>query len=189
MDRRNFLTNLSILGLGSGLILNSCETTSDSNSEGDLDADLQVVTDGANFEAAGVATYVAAANSGLLVDQAVIDTALLFMAQHKQHLAEMNNILTQNNRATIAEDSGSPVPGTGDVQNQTDILVLAMDVELQAANFYFAGITQSISNTTIRKAFANIFPMEVAHAVAYKNALSRTPGINSGLFEEFTIGS
>ncbi len=47
-----------------------------------------------------------------------------------------------------------------------------MDVEFQAAR------TQSLSNTTIWEVSANLSPMEVAHAVAYKNALSITPGIN-----------
>ena len=189
MNRRNFLTNLSLIGAGSSLILNSCETTNDSNTTENLDADLQVLTDAANFEASGIATYVAAANSGLLKDQAVIDTALSFKSQHEQHLAALNIILADNNRNNISADSAEPVPGTATVTNQNDILLLAMDVEFQAAAFYFTGITQTVSTFAVRKVFANIFPMEVTHAVAYKNVLGRTPGINSGLFEEFNIGS
>lgn len=189
MERRDFLTKISVAGLGGGLLLNSCETVNDSNDDVNLEADLQLVEDGARFEADGVATYVAAANSGLLTSQAVIDTAILFMNHHKQHLQVLNDILSANNWSIITEDSGSPVPGTENVQTQNDIILLAMDVEFQAANFYFAGATQTLTSPVIRNSFTNILPIEVAHAVTYKTVLGRNPAINSALFEEFVINA
>ncbi|MCB0284296.1 MAG: ferritin-like domain-containing protein [Calditrichaeota bacterium] len=189
MKRRDFINTISFAGISSGLILSSCETTNDSTSEENLENDLQIVTDGAIFEASGVATYAAAANSGLLVDQAVIDTAVLFMNQHQQHLDELNALLQFNNLPTFSADSADPVAGTENVTNQQDIILLAMEVEFEAANFYFRGLTQTLSNSIIRKTFANILPVEMAHAVTYKNVLGQSPAINSGLFEEFSINS
>lgn len=189
MHRRDFINTLSFVGVSGGLLLTSCETTNDSNSDESLAADLQLVSDGAKFEASGVATYAAAAQTGLLVDQAVIDTALLFMSQHQQHLDQLNALLEFNNWSTVSADEADPVPGTENVKNQHDIILLALDVEFQAANFYFSGIAQSLNNAIIRKTFANILPVEMAHAVTYKNVLGQAPAINSGLFEEFVINS
>ncbi len=184
---------IKTIGAGSLLVTASsmfqaCETSTESSNEEDLQAAIQIVTDGANFEAMGIQTYVVAANSGFLTDQAVIDTALLFKSQHEGHLDELNNLLTNFDQPTIDASTAAPAPGTGNVQNQTDIIELALDVEFQAATFYFSGIVNEVKNTDVRKVFANILPVEVAHMVTYKSVLGRNPAIDAALFENLTTG-
>jgi len=190
MRRMDFIKTM---GTGSLLVTASsmfqaCETSTESSNEGDLQASIQIVTDGANFEAMGIQTYVVAANSGLLTDQAVIDTALLYKSHHEAHLAELNNLLTNFDQPTIDASTAAPAPGTSNVQNQTDILELALDVEFQAATFYFSGIINEVKNTDVRKVFANIMPVEVAHMITYKSVLGRNPAIDADIFENLTMG-
>ena len=95
MQRRDFLRNISAGGtlVAGGALLSACESSTGNDNDADLTATIEIVRNGANFEAMGIQTYVAAANSGLLVDQPVIDAALAFMADHEAHLAEMNALL------------------------------------------------------------------------------------------------
>jgi hypothetical protein len=190
MNRMDFIKTIGTGGIvvAASSLFNACETATESSSEDDLDAAIQIVTDGANFEAMGIQTYAAAANSGLLVDQTVIDTALLYKSHHEGHLAELNNLLTNFDQPTIEATSASPAPGTSSVTNQTDIILLALDVEFQAATFYFSGIVNEVKNTDVRKVFANIMPVEVAHMVTYKTVLGRNPAIDADLFENLTMG-
>ena len=190
MKRLDFIKTVGAGGMlvTASSLFNACETSTESSGEGDLDAAIQIVTDGANFEAMGIQTYAAAAGSGLLIDQAVIDTALLYKSHHEGHLAELNNLLINFDRPTIDVSSASPAPGTSSVTNQTDIIVLALDVEFQAATFYFSGIVNEVKNTDVRKVFANIMPVEVAHMVTYKTVLGRNPAIDADIFENLTMG-
>jgi len=190
MDRRLFLRSvaLSSAGISAAGLLQSCETTTQST-EDDVEAAAQIATDGAEFEAMGIKTYEVAAASGLLTDQAVIDTALAFMADHQGHLAELNVVLSNLGKPTIDTSGAAPAPGTASVTNQTDILELALSVEFDAATFYFSGIVNTVRNTDLRKVFANILPIEVAHMITYKNVLGRTPAIDGAIFENLTDGS
>ena len=190
MNRTDFIKTIGAGGLlvaGSSMF-HACETSTEPSTEEDLKAAIQIVTDGANFEAMGIQTYIVAANSGLLVDQAVIDTALLYKSHHEGHLAELNNLLTNFDQPTIDVSSAAPAPGTSTVQNQTDVLELALDVEFQAATFYFSGIVNQVKNTDVRKVFANIMPIEVAHMVTYKSVLGRVPALDADIFENLTMG-
>jgi len=189
MERRNFLRSLAYTG---GLvtttgIINSCKTST-AATDGEFTEDEPIVRAGAEFEAMGVKTYEAAANSGLLKDQVVIDTAVAFMNDHNKHLDELNNLLSANNFDVIDPTGASPDPGVGSVANQTDVLNLALSVEFQAASFYFSNIITAIKSASALKVFANILPVETAHFTTYKNVLGYTPAINGSLFEDLTSG-
>jgi hypothetical protein len=85
MNRRYFLKYMTASGLtvaGAGSIMN-CSTSTETNNNNQGSADINITKSGADFEAMGIQTYLAAANSGLLTDQAVIDTALAFMSHHE----------------------------------------------------------------------------------------------------------
>ena len=43
-----------------------------------------------------------------------------------------------------------------------------LNVEFQAATFYFSGIENQIQSVEARRVFANILPVETAHLVTYK---------------------
>ena len=87
MERRNFIKSLAFTGgivTATGLV-NSC-SSSTAATDGDFTEDEPIVRAGAEFEAMGVKTYETAAGSGLLTDQAIIDTAVAYMNDHKKHL-------------------------------------------------------------------------------------------------------
>jgi hypothetical protein len=176
--------------------LTSCETSTDSTSDnGGFEADAALVTSGAEFEAMGVKTYQAAANSGLLSSQAVIDTALAYMADHQGHLDELNNLLRSFGNTEVDPSTADPDPGVSSVTNETDVIKLALDVEFRAATFYYSGIVNEIKSTEARRVFANILPVETAHFTTYKNVLATLkgesqflPAIDGSLFDQLTSG-
>jgi hypothetical protein len=198
MDRRFFLRSFSVVGasVAATSFLSSCETSTDSTGDnGGFEADAALVTSGAEFEAMGVKTYQAAANSGLLSTQAVIDTALAYMADHQGHLDDLNNLLKSFGNAEVDISTADPDPGVGSVTNETDVIKLALDVEFRAATFYFSGIVNEIKSTEARRVFANILPVETAHFMTYKNVLATLkgesqflPAIDGSIFEELSSG-
>ena len=63
-----------------------------------------------------------------------------------------------------------------------------LNVEFQAATFYFSGIVNQIQSVEARRVFANILPVETAHLVTYKNVMGYTPAIDGSIFEKLTSG-
>ena len=189
MERRNFLRSLAYTGglVTTAGILHSCKSST-AATDGDFSEDEPIVRAGAEFEAMGVKTYEVAANSGLLKDQAVIDTAVAFMNDHKKHFDELNKLLSANSFDEVDPTNANPDPGVGSVANQTDVLNLALSVEFQAATFYFSNIVTAIKSASALKVFANILPVETAHFNTYKNVLGYTPAIDGAFFEDLTSG-
>jgi len=190
MERRSFIKSMAVSGgvLSATGILASCKSSTGSPVGAAFEQDAPLVTAGAEFEAMGIKTYEVAAGSGLLTDQAVIDTAVAFMNDHKGHLDVLNSLLKSFEFDEVDPTNADPDPGVGSVKNQTDVLNLALGVEFQAATFYFSGIVNQIQSVEARRVFANILPVETAHFTAYKSALNYTPAINSPIFEELTSG-
>lgn len=190
MERRLFLRSLALTGgvtAGAGLI-SACSTSTAANNEDDFEQDVDLVVAGAEFEAMGIKTYEVAAGSGLLTNQAVIDTAVAFMNDHIGHLSELNDLLTSFGHDAINPANADPDPGVSSVANQTDVIQLAHSVEFQAATFYFSGIVNEIKSSAARRVFANILPVETAHFVTFKNVLGFDPAINGYIFEDLTSG-
>jgi len=189
MERKNFLKSLAYTGgiMTTAGLVNSC-SSSTAATDGEFTEDEPIVRAGAEFEAMGVKTYEVAANSGLLSDQAVISTAVAFMNDHIKHLEELNKLLTTNSFDAVDPANADPDPGVGSVANQTDVLNVALNVEFQAATFYFSNIVTAIKSPSARTVFANILPVETAHFTTYKHVLGYTPAINGSLFEDLTSG-
>jgi rubrerythrin len=75
------------------------------------------------------------------------------------------------------------------VVTELDALKLALQLEYEAATFYYQKITQDITTQKVRMLFANIFPMEMGHVVTFKSALGlNNPNGVTGLFEDFSNG-
>jgi hypothetical protein len=198
LDRRFFLRSFSVAGasFAASNFLTSCETSTESSGDnGGFEADAAIVTSGAEFEAMGIKTYQAAANSGLLSTQGVIDTALAYMADHQGHLDELNKLLKSFGKSEIDPSNADPDPGVSSVASETDVIKLALDVEFRAATFYFSGIVNEIKSAEARRVFANILPVETAHFVTYKNVLATLkgesqflPAIDAAIFESLSSG-
>jgi hypothetical protein len=190
MERRSFIKSLALTGglaTTTGLI-SGCKTSTGGPTGDGFDDDVSLVQGGAAFEAMGIKTYQVAAGSGLLTDQAVIDTAVAYMGDHEGHLDELNALLRTFGFEEVDPTNADPDPGVGSVANQTDVLNLALSVEFQAATFYFSGIVNQIKSVEARRVFANILPVETAHFVTYKNVLGYTPAIDGYTFEDLTSG-
>ena len=190
MERRSFLKSIAISGgvLSTAGVLASCKSSTGATANAVFEEDAPLVTAGAEFEAMGIKTYEVAAQSGLLTDQVIIDTAIAFMNDHKDHLDELNKLLKAFGFDEVDPTNANPDPGVGSVNNQTDVLNLALGVEFQAATFYFSGIVNQIQSVEARRVFTNILPVETAHLVTYKSVMGYTPAIDGSIFEKLTSG-
>jgi hypothetical protein len=189
MERRIFLKSLAYTGglVGTTGLLTSCKSSTAATDES-FEQDESLVRAGAEFEAMGIKTYEVAYASGLLTDQAIIDTAVAYMGDHIAHLNELNTLLQLNSFETVDPTNADPDPGVGGVSNQTDVLEVALNVEFLAATFYFSGIVNQIKSEQARRVFANILPVETAHFVTFKNVLGFSPAIDGSLFQNLSSG-
>jgi hypothetical protein len=189
MQRRDFVRNV---GLGAipviGATLVSCESVNDANNSGNWTADFNIMKEIAGIEAVAINTYQAAIDSGLL-STANTATAELFKSHHTDHLSAYNAALQEKDWAPVSAVGVPADSRLAAVSSELDALQLALTLEFEAASFYYQKITQDISTWKVRILFANIFPMEMGHVVAFKSALGLTsPNGATGLFEDFQSG-
>ena len=189
MQRRDLLKGAGLAAipiLGGSLL--SCESVNDANvSNGNWTDDYNIMKEIAQVEAVAINTYQAAIDSGLLSPQNSA-VAELFKSHHTDHLDAYNQALMDKDWAPVSS-TGDPDPRISSVVTELDALKLALQLEFEAATFYYEKITQDISTEKVRTLFANIFPMEMGHVVTFKTALGLTdPNGVTGLFEDFSNG-
>ncbi|MFQ3609385.1 MAG: hypothetical protein SNJ55_12205 [Chloroherpetonaceae bacterium] len=192
MNRRNFLKSTSLVGLSAtalgATLLSACDT-SPTASVGNLENDLSLVREGAQMEAVAIKSYQAAAASGLITDQGVLNAALRFAGNHQGHLVDLNRLLREFGQAEINLDAAQPDPRVGTLgpsSTQNDVLRLAMTLEYEAGESYFRWLNSRVSEAKIQDFFANVFPIEVAHFIVLKGVLSGgdfAGAINSSQFK------
>jgi hypothetical protein len=182
MNRRNFLKSTSLVGLsataiGSTLVgstlLSACDT-SPTESVGNLENDLSLVRRGAELEAIAIKSYQAAAASGLITDQGILNAAVNFLGHHQGHLTDLNRLLREFGQAEVNLDAAQPDPRVntlGPSSTQNDVVRLAMTLEYEAGEKYFEWLNSRVSDAKIQEFFANTFPIEVAHFVVLKGVL------------------
>lgn len=177
MKRREFIKNIPIVGLSATAIgatlVQGCET-SPTASGGDVQNDLAFVRESASMEASAIKTYQAAAGSGLL-SQGNLEAVNRFSRNHESHLGDLNKILrdfgqTEIDLATAQPDSRlSRITSTS---VERDVILLAMELELEAGQLYFRWNTSNIAEPVVQKFFANTFPIEVSHFIILKSVLT-----------------
>ncbi|MFQ3599042.1 MAG: hypothetical protein SNJ66_11985 [Chloroherpetonaceae bacterium] len=192
MNRRNFLKSTSLVGLSAtalgATLLSACDT-SPTASVGNLENDLSLVREGAQMEAVAIKSYQAAAASGLITDQGVLNAALRFAGNHQGHLVDLNRLLREFGQAEINLDAAQPDPRVGTLgpsSTQNDVLRLAMTLEYEAGESYFRWLNSRVSEAKIQDFFANVFPIEVSHFIVLKGVLSGgdfAGAINSSQFK------
>ncbi len=193
ISRRKFLKNAPLAGLPLLGAITSCESVNSSGSADNWQDDFTVMTDAAGFEAVTIVTYNTIINSGILNDapealQADLN-AFLFKSHHEEHLDSFNVAFREKNFNPVETSGVSPDARWDSVNDWRDAVILTLNMEFEAAQFYFSRMTDQLTTTFVRKLFANVFPVEVSHAVAFKFMLGEQPAINAGLFEEFSIAS
>ncbi len=192
MNRRNFLKSTSLVGLSATAIgttlLSGCET-SPTAAAGSLENDLSFVREGAQMEAVAIKSYQAAAASGLITDQGVLDAALRFAGHHQGHFVDLNRLLREFGQAEVNFDAAQPDPRVntlGPNSTQNDVVRLAMILEYEASEEYFRWLNSRVSEAKIQEFFANTFPIEVAHFIVLKGVLNGgnfAGAIDSSLFK------
>ncbi len=171
--------------------LNACETVTGRAGEDDGRGDLDIMGDAARLEAVSIVTYQGMMDSGILNDAppALLAgvNARLFQSHHDEHLTVFNEAFAARGIGQVGTGGVAADPRLADAQNWRDALILALNMEFEAAQFYFSRMTDQLTTTPVRKIFANVFPIEMSHAVAFKFILGEQPAINAGLFENFSI--
>jgi len=136
--------------------------------------DISILNVALGLEHEGIAAYQLGAESGLL-QKAVLDVAVLFQSQHKQHRDALI--------ATIQKLGGKPVEARSladyakalkadTLKNQTDILVLAARLELGATNAYL-GVIPAFKDPQLAKVSGRLAADETMHWTFLNNALGR----------------
>jgi hypothetical protein len=158
----------------------STATTGDGGSAaGDGSLDLTLAKTAVSVELLAVDAYTAAAESGLVTDQAVADAALLFRDHHQEHADALNGVVTGAGEAGISERNAvlwdalvQPVLD-GD-PDQASIVALAYDLETAATQTYaFAGGT--LSTPSLRSTIMTIGGIEARHATVLKMVAQAEP--------------
>lgn len=198
MNRRDFLKQTAVAGLGATVagatLLQSCDT-SPTASAGNLESDLSFVREGAQLEAVAIKSYLAAAQSGLITNQAILNAAVSFAGHHQGHLADLNRLLREFGQAEVSLDAAQPDPRVnqlGPNATQNDVVRLAMILEYEAGEGYFRWLNSRVSEPKIREFFANVFPIEVSHFIVLKGVLNGgnfAGAIDSSLFKLLSRGN
>jgi hypothetical protein len=205
-NRRTFLLGAAGLGAG-GVLLAACGSSHKStspttaapgpSSHGALTGDLAVAAMAASLENLGVFAYNAglqAATAGKLgtVPPAVATFAQTAMAQHKDHAAAWNSVLTAAGKPAVTATDPALTPTVqqkfGQVKDVTGLAELALLIENVAAQTYQNGIAVLSSSQAVSVA-ATIQPVEMQHAAILYYALGRYPGIQGDTSSSYASGS
>ncbi|MHB8438204.1 MAG: ferritin-like domain-containing protein [Acidimicrobiales bacterium] len=197
ISRRGLILGTGAAALG-GVLLAACSsggssstTTSGSGSSSGgpatLSGDLKVAGLAASLENLGVYAYgagIKAAQAGKLgsVPPAVVTFATTAMAQHQQHAAAWNSVLTGAGKKAVTETDPALTPTVnqmfGQVTDVAGLAKLALEIENIAAQTYQAGIGVLSSKKAIQTA-ASINPVEMQHAAILNLVLGSYPVPNA----------
>lgn len=191
MERRTFLKSIPLLGIGGGVSLMACSTGGGvgATDNADLMGDNLILTQAAEREAVAIQTYNAAAESGLITNQGVLNTAVAYRDHHLEHLDLFNELLIAGDSVEVVLSEFGADSRINGVSDQEQAVVLAMTLEMEAANSYFTSSIRDLQGPTAKEIMGSVFPIEVSHFVSLKAALGRAPAINSAVFSELTFGS
>jgi rubrerythrin len=135
-------------------------------------ADLKILNVALGLEHEAIAAYQAGAESGLLA-KPVLDVAVLFQSQHKQH----RDVLA----TTIRKAGAVPVEpmmmkeySWPKLASQSDVLMFAAKLEAGAASAYL-GALKAIQNKDYLTAAAAIMGNEAQHLSILRHALGESP--------------
>jgi rubrerythrin len=135
-------------------------------------ADLNILNVALGLEHEAIAAYQAGAESGLLA-KPVLDVAVLFQGQHKQHRDAL--------AATIRKAGAVPVEpkmmkdyAWPKLASQSDVLMFAAKLEAGAASAYL-GALKAIQNKDYLTAAAAIMGNEAQHLAVLRHALGESP--------------
>jgi hypothetical protein len=187
-SRRGFLFGTGALAAGA-VVLAACGNDDKNSSSatttggGKLTGDLQIAAMAASLENLAVGTYdagIKAAQAGKLgtVPPAVVTFATTAMAQHKDHAAAWNAVLTKNGQRAVTVPDPAVKPSIdaefAKVKDVPGLVKLALSLENVAAATYLNGISV-ITNKQALETAASIQPVEMQHAAILNFVLGNYP--------------
>jgi Ferritin-like domain len=180
-------TVISGPGLAGAAQALSSTTGSGPDPEAGLSGDLAVAALAASLENLAVYTYqaaITAAGAGTLgpVPPAIATFATTVMAQHSQHAAAWNSLLTAAGKPKVTVTDPTLTPSVkqqlGQLTNVTQVGQLALMLENTAAQTYQAEASKLKSAKAVAVA-ATIQPVEMQHAAILYYVLGEYPGIQT----------
>jgi rubrerythrin len=135
-------------------------------------ADLKILNVALGLEHEAIAAYQAGAESGLLA-KPVLDVAVMFQGQHKQHRDVLASTIRKAG-ATPVEPKKMSDYTWPKLASQGDVLMFAAKLEAGAATAYL-GALKSIQNKDYLTAAASIMGNEAQHLTVLRQALGESP--------------
>jgi bacterioferritin (cytochrome b1) len=134
--------------------------------------DLNILNVALGLEWEGINAYTLGAQSGLL-QKPVLDVALLFQSQHKQHRDALIGAIRQMGGMPVAAKSKNDYAtalNAGMLKSQADVLMLAARLEKGAANAYL-GVIPSFDDAMLSQVSARLAADETMHWTVLTRAL------------------
>jgi len=177
LSRRFFLrdSGKATLSATAVALLVGCESMASTRQvAGNPSQDVDILNVALGLEHEAINAYQIGAESGLLTKE-VVPTAVLFQSHHKEHRDAL--------AATIQKLGGVPVDSkaqseyaadlnAGSLKNQTDVLMLAAQLEKGAANAYL-GVIPSFSDSALAQVAARLAADETMHWSLLASALGQ----------------
>jgi hypothetical protein len=136
--------------------------------------DVDILNTALGLEYQAIAAYQVGAESGLL-QKPVLDLAVQFQGDHKQHAQVLSSTITRLGGTPVAAkkpaDYKFPVET---LKGQADVLRFAAGLEKGAASAYL-GAVPVFGNKDLAKAAASILGDETMHWAILRNALGENP--------------
>lgn len=135
-------------------------------------ADAGLINTALALEHEGIAAYQIAAESGLL-ESGVLQVGILFQSHHKGHRDELIKAVRQLGGVPAESKSIADYAaalGADKLKSQSDVLQLAISLELGAANAYL-GVIPGLGDREYGHLFARLAADEAMHWTALKGAV------------------
>ena len=169
MFRAAGITTLSAAAIS---ILGGCKSMASTPTASENDVQILNVALGLEHEA--INAYQLGAQSGLL-QKPVLDVAVLFQSQHKEHRDALLGAIKQMGGTPVAEksmDEYAKELNAGMLKTQTDVLMLAAKLEKGAANAYL-GVIPSFESKDLAQISGRLAADETMHWTVLASALKQ----------------
>ncbi len=156
-------------------LIAGCDSmAADRKMSADPASDVDILNTALGLEYQAIAAYQVGAESGLL-QKPVMDVALQFQGDHKQHAQLLSSTITKLGGTPVQPKAPAaynfPV---NNLKNQADVLRFAAGLEKGAASAYL-GAVPAFANKDLAKAAASIMGDETMHWAVLCNALGENP--------------
>jgi rubrerythrin len=137
-----------------------------------MKGDVDILNSALGLEHEAIAAYQVGAKSGLL-KKPVLDVAVKFQGDHKQHRDELARVIKHLGGKPVAAMAKYNFP-VDRLKSQADVLKFAATLEKQAASAYLAAVPM-FKTHELAKAAASILGAETMHWSVLLGALGENP--------------